>query len=306
MNRAWRTSPAANPPNALPINESILGTAFWFLGEEVHSPVDVRKDETDRIDNRLDVMSKTFLGLTVACARCHDHKFDAISQRDYYALAGFAISGSYRQIRVDTFEQDRQIARQLEKLRSRIRHEVALALHRASRPVMNRLDQYWLIARSALDDDPLNSQLVASGQPLTERTQKLVEELAHDNSLDPKKLASWCAELSRAKSDEQHPLHELFPMASARQITGNTDVPASAKVVQAPSGIVVNFGDTDNNLPIQNGVSFGLSPTVPGHLMIEGTPNRLSWKSRRSERGRGTYSGRTFRLCRGRRPTMAP
>ena len=115
----WRTSPAASPPNAFPVNESILGTAFWFLGEEVHSPVDVRKDETDRMDNRLDVMSKTFLGLTVACARCHDHKFDAISQRDYYALAGFAISGSYRQIRVDTFEQDRQIARQLEKLRSR-------------------------------------------------------------------------------------------------------------------------------------------------------------------------------------------
>ena len=55
------------------------------------------------MDNRIDVMSKTFLGLTVSCARCHDHKFDAISQRDYYALAGFAISGGYRQIRVDTF-----------------------------------------------------------------------------------------------------------------------------------------------------------------------------------------------------------
>ena len=41
------------------------------------------------MDNRLDVMTKTFLGLTVACARCHDHKFDAISQRDYYALSGF-------------------------------------------------------------------------------------------------------------------------------------------------------------------------------------------------------------------------
>ncbi|MFN9917576.1 MAG: DUF1549 domain-containing protein, partial [Pirellulaceae bacterium] len=66
-------------------NESILGTGFWFLGEWVHSPVDIRKDETDRFDNMLDVMSKTFLGMTVACARCHDHKFDAISAADYYA-----------------------------------------------------------------------------------------------------------------------------------------------------------------------------------------------------------------------------
>ena len=51
-------------------NESVLGTGFFFLGEEVHSPVDVRQDEADRFDNRIDVLGKTFLGLTVACARC--------------------------------------------------------------------------------------------------------------------------------------------------------------------------------------------------------------------------------------------
>ena len=47
-------------------NESLIGTGFWFLGEWVHSPVDIRKDECDRIDNMLDVFSKTFLGLTVS------------------------------------------------------------------------------------------------------------------------------------------------------------------------------------------------------------------------------------------------
>src|SRR5208337_1051474 len=78
------------PPRAggeEPINESILGTGFFFLGEAKHSPVDVRQDEADRIDNQIDVLAKTFLGLTVSCARCHDHKFDAITTKDYYALA---------------------------------------------------------------------------------------------------------------------------------------------------------------------------------------------------------------------------
>ncbi len=78
-------------------DESVLGTGFWFLHEATHGPVDVKGDEAGRIDNQIDVMCKTFLGLTVACARCHDHKFDAISTEDYYALAGY-LQSSRRQL----------------------------------------------------------------------------------------------------------------------------------------------------------------------------------------------------------------
>ena len=42
----------------------------------------------DLADEQIDVTCQAFLGLTIACARCHDHKFDPISQRDYYALSG--------------------------------------------------------------------------------------------------------------------------------------------------------------------------------------------------------------------------
>lgn len=70
-------------------NESIIATGFWFMYEQTHAPTDVRQHEADRVDNQIDVMTKAFLGITVGCARCHDHKFDAISTRDYYALAGF-------------------------------------------------------------------------------------------------------------------------------------------------------------------------------------------------------------------------
>jgi len=69
-------------------NESLIGTGFWFLHEDKHSPVDVEYDEAVKIDNQIDVFSRTFMGLTVACARCHDHKFDAISTKDYYSLFG--------------------------------------------------------------------------------------------------------------------------------------------------------------------------------------------------------------------------
>ena len=79
--------PRINPENQT--NESIIGTGFWYLGEAVHAPTDVRLDEADRIDNMVDTFSKSFLGLSISCARCHDHKFDAISIDDYYSLTGY-------------------------------------------------------------------------------------------------------------------------------------------------------------------------------------------------------------------------
>jgi hypothetical protein len=105
--------PRRNPTTKT--NESILGTGFWWLGEAKHSPVDSRADQADRIDNQIDVFGKAFLGMTIACARCHDHKFDAISTKDYYALAGYLQSVRPDHAFLDPAEQ-RQ--RQLEPLRN--------------------------------------------------------------------------------------------------------------------------------------------------------------------------------------------
>ncbi len=82
-------------------NESLLATGFYFLGESKHSPVDLRVDRVERFDNQIDVLGKTFLGLTIGCARCHDHKFDPITQRDYYALAGLLRSSRYHEAVID-------------------------------------------------------------------------------------------------------------------------------------------------------------------------------------------------------------
>jgi hypothetical protein len=86
--------PRRNPKDGS--NESIVGTGFWWLGESKHSPVDSRGDYADRIDNQIDVFGKSILGLTLACARCHDHKFDPIATKDYYALFGVLASSRFR------------------------------------------------------------------------------------------------------------------------------------------------------------------------------------------------------------------
>jgi cytochrome c553 len=139
------TAPRLHPKEGF--NESILGTGFWFLGEQLHSPVDICQDKADRFDNMVDVMSKAFLGLTVACARCHDHKFDAISTKDYYALCGFLESSSYRLVPFDSLEHNRDIARQLWQLRERSRPALQRAAAAALRPALLKTTTYLEEAR---------------------------------------------------------------------------------------------------------------------------------------------------------------
>ncbi len=77
------------------VNESLLATGFWWLGEAKHSPVDSRAEYADHIDNQIDVFGKAIFGLTLACARCHDHKFDPVSAKDYYSLFSVLASSRY-------------------------------------------------------------------------------------------------------------------------------------------------------------------------------------------------------------------
>ena len=77
----------------LKINEAVLGTGHLRLMEISSTATDVALEEAQMVESQIDTLGKAFQGLTISCARCHDHKFDAISQRDFYALFGALASG---------------------------------------------------------------------------------------------------------------------------------------------------------------------------------------------------------------------
>ncbi|GIT30989.1 MAG: hypothetical protein Ct9H300mP1_30350 [Planctomycetaceae bacterium] len=79
---------SADGPGALNA-DGLTATGIWGLAHLVEGN-DKEKVLADCIDEQLDALGRTFLGLTISCARCHDHKFDPISQKDYYALAGIS------------------------------------------------------------------------------------------------------------------------------------------------------------------------------------------------------------------------
>jgi hypothetical protein len=82
--------PRLNPEGT--INESIIGLAQFRFVEHGFFPVDALDELVKFTDNQIDVVTKATMGLTVSCARCHDHKFDAISHRDYHAMFGIFAS----------------------------------------------------------------------------------------------------------------------------------------------------------------------------------------------------------------------
>jgi hypothetical protein len=73
-------------------DENLVATGFLVVGPKVIGATDKKQLLVDVIDEQVDTIGKAFLGLTIGCARCHDHKFDPVPARDYYALAGILAS----------------------------------------------------------------------------------------------------------------------------------------------------------------------------------------------------------------------
>jgi hypothetical protein len=72
--------------------EQLIATGFLAMGTKSVNQANSRQFALDLADEQIDTVSQALLGVTAACARCHDHKFDPIPQKDYYALAGIFLS----------------------------------------------------------------------------------------------------------------------------------------------------------------------------------------------------------------------
>lgn len=106
-------------------NESVLGTAFYRFGDgNVEDCSVVPQVAYDTVDNQIDTLSKAFQATTVACARGHDHKLDAVSMKDYYALVGILHSSRQLSHTIDAPEVNAQPMQALRELKAEVRKEL--------------------------------------------------------------------------------------------------------------------------------------------------------------------------------------
>jgi len=116
----------AQPRTRDGLNESALGTGHFRFVQHGYAPTDILAERVRFTDDQIDVISKAFLGLTVSCARCHDHKFDPISQQDYYGLAGIFTSWLPAQVTLDTPERQDLHCAELSAMKGQLRERLAV------------------------------------------------------------------------------------------------------------------------------------------------------------------------------------
>lgn len=234
-------------------NESIIGTGFYWVGEGKHSPVDVRAEEAARVDNQIDVLCKAFLGMTVSCARCHDHKFDPIPTKDYYALFGFLQSSRMQQAFID---DPQPWAERLEKLQTR---EIQLG---------QTIQRAVAEARAALVNDVWPK--LAGIAPTNIADADGLKNLAAQAGVDRDLLGRHVADCTAAAQDVTHPLHafavlksapaEQFDAARKKLQVQLTELAAKSKQAQADAYDVADFRGADYGQWFVTGHAFGDHP----------------------------------------------
>ncbi|MCI0360215.1 MAG: DUF1549 domain-containing protein [Planctomycetaceae bacterium] len=263
-------------------NESVIGTGFYRFGEVNHDDcISLRQIGYDIADNQIDTLTKAFQATTVACARCHDHKLDAVSMHDYYALLGVLRSSRLVSHTIDAAEVNRPLVQRLAALKGDIRAELAKVWLEDSREIA----RYLLAAQAKRSVTPDYAELV--------------------KDLDPKRLEKWLAILRADKLPLDDPLQPWHAAAASADFASAWKKAADEFAVEEPKRREANerefvtWADFRKGLPADwqiggQGLAGGPSPSgelilaPDGEALVKAVLPAGTYTHRHSEKLNGT------------------
>ncbi len=222
------------PPTPGGINkDGLIATGLLAIADFVPGDVDKDLMIADYVNDEIDVVGRAFLGLTLACARCHDHKFDPISTEDYYALAGIffstrlipgPVAGNTPLIRVPLASPAELAQHAADKRR---RAELELYLRDAP-------DREYLAAMKRLVHEQTDRYFVAACQfrnQASDPARPALSELATKYQLHENVLAAWAAYLGRVEKQRPGIYPSFLQDAAAGRLTA-AELDRAAKEIQ--------------------------------------------------------------------------
>ena len=234
--------------------ETLIATGFYRLGPWDDEPADPKTDRYDQLDDVVSTTAQVFLGLTLGCARCHDHKFDPLAQTDYYRMV--AIFNGLQRPRNGRTELDLPVARPFEVDAELARDHLLEAFRHQLAELREPLRREALRSKPSTLPPEAITAFLTDPQKRDETQQKLVEKFSA--LLDERIEAA-------ARPDEKARIESLKEkIAQTQSLTA--DLPRGYYMVEpeaVPSPIhVLIRGKADNLGP-------EVAPGMPAVLVTE-------------------------------------
>lgn len=243
--------------------ERLPALGFFALGPVYYADAGcAAKAAADELDDRVDTLARGLLGLTVACARCHDHKFDPIPQRDYYSLAGIFSSTAYREAPlvpqpvVDEYKAaQKKIEEQKEVVQKFLDAEGTRLQETYATKTARILTTVWQLQNRMRGERPSRGELAKQAevpQWMLERWQKFLKD---NNAEKVPQLKDWYALPAMPEGDgvpaQVQQAAETFQqeIVSAFAARAEARKKHEEKVATAPEGEKAKLGKPDFNGP---------------------------------------------------------
>jgi len=200
---------------------------FFGLGAQYYKNSDAEKARADELDDRVDTLTRGFLGLTVSCARCHDHKYDPIPTQDYYSLAGVFQSCRLDdkplvpRAEVEKYEASQQ---RLKAADDAVKGFIATEKQTASEAQATRMADYmmaaWRYQTTRIEPTPPTSTEIAAAAGLSELILKRwIDMFEPAKRAKHQALSPWFEAVDRAQAGDTSPdlANQLEPIAQSIQ-----------------------------------------------------------------------------------------
>ncbi len=232
----------------------LVATGFLMLGPKMLSERDKLKLQMDVVDEQLDTIGKAFLGMTMGCARCHDHKFDPVPTADYYAMAGILKNTLSLQGEIQKYVSDwpevplpiaaehRMALEQFEQARKSLQSQLASIKKQlnSSTGAMNEGSDRQLELGIVVDDTA--AEFVGEWKQSTHSKPYVGAGYRHDDNSDKgEKSATFKTALP---ADDEYEVRVSF-------------TPAAARAQAVPISVTHALGETTVKLNQQKSGAFG-------------------------------------------------
>lgn len=202
--------------------ENLAALGFFGLGAQYYKNTDAARAIADELDDRIDTLSRGFLGLTVSCARCHDHKFDPIPTQDYYSIAGVFHSSKLNNTPLCSLEELKTYEKAKQKLTDS-ENKLNYFIHNERLPFVEKrcleFEKYYELSYQYIDKKKSNPKTSFNDYPnekvMLEKWVKFIEknkankkfsfftdpwnEIKENSTQDQKKIAATKAKESLLK-----------------------------------------------------------------------------------------------------------